>query len=97
MSHPFNPQETPVGLSGSASKTIAIKAGAINDTSDTVDLPGGTARGLLVGTAGAATILDASGSTTSRLLVPLQAGFNPIAVKRVFSTNLTADNIWALY
>lgn len=52
-------------------------------------------RALLVGTAGAADLIDANGNTCSA--VPLQQGYNPISVKRVNLTNLTAANIWALY
>lgn len=63
--------------------------------SDTVNLPGGVCRALLVGTAGAADIVDASGTSCSA--VPLQAGYNPIGVMRVNLTNLGAANIWALY
>lgn len=66
--------------------------------SDTVDLPRGPCRALLVGTAGAARIMDGEGTDTGGSnLVPLQAGYNPIQVKRIFSTGLTAANIWALY
>ena len=66
--------------------------------SDTVDLPDGPCRGLLVGTAGNARIIDASGfDVTASNLVPLQAGYNPIQVLRIYSTGLTASNIWALY
>lgn len=66
--------------------------------SDTVDLPNGVCRGLLVGTAGAARIMDAEGTDTGATnLIPLQAGYNPVGAKRVFSTGLTASNIWALY
>jgi hypothetical protein len=63
--------------------------------SDTVDLPGGPCRALLVGTAGNADIRDQRGTLVST--VPLQAGYNPIRVLRVQSTNLTAANIFALY
>ncbi len=52
-------------------------------------------RGLLVGTAGAATVKTVEGSTATT--IPLQAGFNPISVTQVFSTGLTAANIWRLY
>lgn len=52
-------------------------------------------RALLVGTAGAADIVDGSG--TLRASVPLQQGYNPIHCQRVNLTNLTAANIWALY
>lgn len=62
---------------------------------DATDLPNGICRGLLVGTAGAATLIDANGDT--RTAVPLQAGYNPLIVKRVKATGLTAANIWALY
>jgi hypothetical protein len=71
---------------------IAVKAVT---PSDTEDFPDGMARGLLVGTAGAATILPADGGQAT--LIPLQAGYNWIAVRRVFLTGLTAANIWALY
>lgn len=63
--------------------------------SDTVDLPDGIARALLVGTPGAATLQDRNGVV--RTGVPLQAGYNPIDVKRVYLTALGAANIWALY
>jgi hypothetical protein len=62
--------------------------------SDSTDFTGGICRGLLVGTAGTATLIDATG--TERLNVPLQAGYNPLRVMRV-KTGGTADNIWALY
>lgn len=66
--------------------------------SDTVDLPGGVCRGLLVGTAGAARIIDEEGTDTGATnLLPLQAGYNPIGAKRIFATGLTAAGIWALY
>jgi len=63
--------------------------------SDSTDLTDGVCRALLVGTAGAATLIDADGNT--RTDVPLQQGYNPIRVQRVKSTGLTASNIWALY
>lgn len=57
-----------------------------------------TCRGLLVGTAGAARIITADDVDTGGTnLVPLQQGYNPICVKRIYSTGLTAANIWALY
>lgn len=58
------------------------------------DLPTGTCRGLLVGTAGTANLQEQDG--TNRANVPLQQGYNPIVVKQV-RTGGTADNIWALY
>ena len=63
--------------------------------SDTVNLPGGACRSLLVGTGGAATLIAPNGSL--RTAVPLQTGYNPIGALRVFSTGLTASDIWALY
>lgn len=77
------------GLDTPASKIVAVTA------HDTNELSGGACRALLVGTAGAATVVDAEGNTAT--LIPLQAGYNPIRVKVVKSTGLTASNIWALY
>ena len=62
---------------------------------DGADLPEGPCAGLLVGTGGAATVIDGSG--TERTGVPLQEGYNPISVKRVKATGLAAANLWALY
>jgi hypothetical protein len=58
------------------------------------DLPDGTCRGLLVGTAGTANLTEDDG--TERNGVPLIAGYNFLVVKKV-RTGGTADNIWALY
>lgn len=65
--------------------------------SDSADLPGGITRGILVGDAGggAATLIDAAGEV--RTNVPLQQGYNPIAVKRVYATGIGVTDIWALY
>ncbi len=63
--------------------------------SDTDDLPGGPCRALLVGSGGAADILDGTGTACDA--VPLQTGWNPGGVQRVKSTNLVASNIWAIY
>lgn len=79
----------PPGLTTPATKVAAVTP------SDSTDLPDGVCRCLLVGTAGTATILDAEGNQTT--LVPLIAGYNPIMVRRVFNTALTAANIKALY
>lgn len=51
-------------------------------------------KALLVGTAGTANLMDASGGI--RADVPLIQGYNPLRVKQV-RTGGTADNIWALY
>ena len=51
-------------------------------------------RGLLVGTAGTANITMLDGNVCTD--VPLQAGYNPIAVRHV-NTGGTATDIWALY
>ena len=58
------------------------------------DLPDGPARGLLVGTAGTANLMETGG--TIRAAVPLQKGYNPLIVRQV-RTGGTADDIWALY
>lgn len=51
-------------------------------------------RGLLVDSAGVATIVTAAGNL--RTDVPLQQGYNPIRCKQVKSTGLAASGIWAL-
>jgi hypothetical protein len=76
---------------GATGPAIALKA---ITKSDTVDLPDGACRALLVGTAGTATVIDADGNTS--VGVPLQIGYNPLSVTRI-KTGGTADNIWALY
>lgn len=63
-------------------------------TKANVDLSGGACRGLLVGTAGTANLMQIDGEI--RTNVPLQVGYNPLAVLQV-RTGGGADNIWALY
>ena len=75
--------------SSSANTVVAVTP------ADGADLPNGTCRALLVGTAGNAKITDASGNASTS--VPLQAGYNPIKVARVWSTGTTATGIFALY
>jgi hypothetical protein len=58
------------------------------------DLPGGPCRGLLVGTAGTANLVQEDG--TERANVPLVAGYNHLVVRRV-KTGGNAANLWALY
>lgn len=86
---PSNPfADHSAGLSGPAAHIRPVVK------SDTADLPGGTCRALLVGIAGTANFVDASGATL--IGVPLQQGYNPIGVTRV-TTGGTAGDIWALY
>ncbi len=82
-----NPVRTalPIGDTASATTIRAIAAGT----------PFKTCRGVLVGTAGAATVTDAGGVVAT--LIPLQAGYNPISIQLVSATGLTAANMWALY
>lgn len=63
-------------------------------TKANADLPYGSCRALLVGTAGTANIVDLMGHEHSN--VPLQQGYNPIGAQRI-KTGGSADNIWALY
>jgi hypothetical protein len=86
MTNPFSSHSG--GLSSPASRILPITP------DDGNDLPGGICRALLVGTAGTATLVDASGAEHSG--VPLQQGFNPIGVRRV-KTGGSAVNLWALY
>ena len=86
MSNPFRSHHR--GLSAPAARVAPITP------DDDADLPEGVCRGLLVGVAGSANLIDASGA--ERTGVPLQQGFNPIGVAR-FKTGGTAANVWALY
>jgi hypothetical protein len=86
MSNPFRSHNG--GLSSPASKLVPITP------DDDADLPDGVCRALLVGTAGTANLIDASGGERSG--VPLQQGFNPIGVRRVMTGGGAAD-LWALY
>lgn len=76
------------GLGAPAKTIVAVTK------SDTVDLTGGECRALLVGTAGTAKVTTAGGDTVTD--IPLQAGYNPIRVTRVWNSG-TASDIWALY
>jgi hypothetical protein len=75
----------PIGDTASAMAIVPVAAGT----------PFELCRGLLVGTAGAATVTDGVGGT--RTLIPLQQGYNPISITNVSATGLTAADIWALY
>jgi hypothetical protein len=61
--------------------------------SDSVDLTV-PSRGLLCGVAGNAQVTTQAGQTVT---IPLQQGYNPIRVRRVWSTSTTATGIFALY
>ena len=88
MTNPFTTMEG-ADLVAPGARLSAVTA------SDTIDLPLGVCKALLVGTAGAADFVDADGQLQSA--VPLQLGYNPIGVMRIHATNLTAGNIWAVY
>ncbi len=75
----------PIGSDASATRIVAIVAGTAFKT----------CRGVLVGTAGAATVTDAGGVVAT--LIPLQQGYNPISIQLVSATGLVAANMWALY
>lgn len=53
----------------------------------------GDCRGLLVGAGGTADLVDADGN--ARSAVPLQTGYNPIAVRKVTALG-SATGLWAL-
>ena len=86
MSNPFRIHSG--GLNAPASKLVPVTP------HDDVNLPEGVCRALLVGTAGSANLIDASGA--ERTGVPLQQGFNPIGVQRVKNGG-SATDLWALY
>jgi hypothetical protein len=58
------------------------------------NLEDGVPRGLLVGTAGTANLMDMRGNI--RTNVPLQAGYNWLRPRQI-RTGGTAADIWALY
>ena len=86
MTNPFRSHNG--GLNAPAAKLVPITP------DDDADLPGGVCRALLVGVAGSANLVDASGA--ERTGVPLQQGFNPIGAARI-KTGGTAADLWALY
>jgi hypothetical protein len=86
MSNPFSSHNG--GLTAPASRIVPITP------DDDADLPDGTCRALLVGTAGTANLIDAGGFERSD--VPLQPGFNPLGIQRI-KTGGSAANLWALY
>jgi hypothetical protein len=86
MSNPFSSHSG--GLTAPASRLAPITP------DDDTDLPDGVCRALLVGTAGTANLIDASGAERSD--VPLQQGYNPIGVQRLMLGG-SASNLWALY
>lgn len=86
MSNPFSSHHG--GLTAPAAQIVPVMP------DDENDLPNGICRALLVGTAGTATVIDASG--VERTGIPLQRGFNPIGIKRVKAGG-TASDLWALY
>lgn len=74
--------------------SMAAADGYVAVTKANANLPGGTCRALLVGTAGTANLTQADG--TERDGVPLQPGYNPIVCKQIRLGGTAAD-IWALY
>ena len=86
MSNPFSGHNG--GLTAPASRIEPVTP------DDDNDLSGGICRALMVGTAGSANLIDASGA--ERTGVPLLRGINPIGVQRL-KTGGTAAEIWALY
>lgn len=75
---------------------LSRPAGAIKTVTpdDSNDLPDGLCRSLLIGTAGNLKVTDASGNTVT---IPVPVGYNPLQIRRVWSTSSTASNIFALY
>lgn len=63
---------------------------------DATDLPGGTCRGLYVGTSGDI-VLMAAGDQDAVIVPSVAVGILPVSTKRVLATGTTASNILALY
>lgn len=65
--------------------------------SDSVDLPNGACRSVKCRTAGVARVVYANGTDSGSANCYLFVGYNPIAVKRIYSTGLTAADLEAVY
>ena len=63
--------------------------------SDTVDLPGGVAKGLYVGVSGDVVVVGCDDNAV--IFRALAVGYHPLITKRVNSTGTTATDIVALY
>jgi hypothetical protein len=68
-------------------KIVKINSG------DDLALANGATRGLLVGVAGTATVIDMTGATLTN--IPLQQGYNPLRVRKV--TFGSCSDVWGLY
>jgi len=75
------------------SDTSRPAGGLVKLTKAATPIATGPTRGLLCGTPGTFTGVDASGRPVTDL--PLQQGYNPIQVS-IWSAG-TADDVWALY
>lgn len=83
-------------MSDKADPALAVRAVTCSDTVDVDQVNNRWPVGLLVTTATAAKITDATGTDVA--LVPLTVGYNPICVRRVWATGTTtATGIFALY
>lgn len=82
---PHNPARA-AGATNPAAKAVKLTA---HDTNTFA-----VCRGLLVGTAGTADVTF--WDDTEAVDLPLQAGYNPLSIKR-FKTGKTASDVWALY
>lgn len=65
--------------------------------SDSTDLPEGTCRTVSCTTAGVARVIWANGVDSGAANVNLFVGYNPIAVRRIYATGLTAAGLMAYY
>lgn len=93
----------PFKINGRTRKSLAdFGTGAITPTSHVVkivpnddeDLPEGACRTVVCETKGLLHALMEDGAEVAGY--PLFAGYNPVAVKRVFE-DTTAQNLWAIY
>jgi hypothetical protein len=78
--------------------TVAFTKGKPVTPGDAIDMPGGAARGLYIGTAGdLAAIMGGNDDLTSVIFKNLAVGLYPFVVRRVLATGTTASNIVAVY
>lgn len=77
------------GGSGSARKALAITPDDANDLAN-------VARALLISAEGDLKVTMADDLDTAPVVLPVQKGYNPIQVKRVWLTSKTCGNVFAL-
>lgn len=77
--------------------TAPVVSGASVTPNDAADLAVAPCRALAIGTGGNLQVTFAKDADGTSVVVPVQAGIVPFAVKRVWAASTTATGIVALY